>query len=84
VSKGLDFYEKCWDNSSLIEPLVETIDQFNNFSAVLPTEDDYFNLIIPSPQNVLDEFEEYDDYLESIGNKKGKKNKNKKFLDENE
>ena len=84
VSKGLDFYEKCWENSSLIEPLVENIDQFNNFSTVLPIEDDYFNLIVPSPQNVLDEFEEYDDYLESIGNKKGKKNKNKKSLDENE
>jgi len=78
VSKGLNFYEKCWDDSSIIEPLIEKIDQFNNFSTAMPIEDDYFNLILPSPQNVLDEFEEYDIYLESLGNKKGKKGKTNK------
>ena len=78
VSKGHIFYEKCWDDSSTIEFIVEKIDQFNNFSTAMPTEDDYFDLIQPSPQNVLDEFEEYDIYLDSLGNKKGKKGKNKK------
>lgn len=84
VSKGLSFYEKCWHNESILEPIIEKIDQFNNFSTVLPTEDDYFNIIQPSPQNVLDDFEEYDIYLESLGNKKGKKSKSKKDLMENE
>jgi hypothetical protein len=73
VSKGNDFYQNCWNNAITIEPIVESLDQFNNFSTVLPTEDDYFNLIIPAPQAVLDDFEEYDEYLESVGNKKGKK-----------
>lgn len=78
VSKGSAFYESCWLNSCLLEPVVESVDQFNNFSTVLPTEDDYFNLITPTAQSVLDEYDEYDEYLESVGNKKGKKNKNKK------
>lgn len=78
VGKGSSFYESCWVHSCLIEPIVESVDQFNNFSTVLPIEDDYFDLITPTPQTVLDGFDEYDEYLESVGNKKGKKNKNKK------
>ena len=78
VSKGNDFYEKCWEDDSKIESLLTSVDQFNNFSTVLPTEDDYFNLITPTAQSVLDDYDEYDEYLESVGNKKGKKNKNKK------
>jgi len=85
VGRGSNFYETCWNNSTLIEPIVETVDQFNNFSTVIPIEDDYFNLIQPSPQNVLDEYDEYDLYLESLGNKKGKKSKgNKKNQDDDE
>ena len=85
VGRGNIFYENCWNNTALIEPIVESIDQFNNFSTVIPTEDDYFNLIQPSPQNVLDEYDEYDLYLESLGNKKGKKSKgNKKNQDDDE
>jgi hypothetical protein len=78
IAKGNVFYEKCWENPAEIESLVEGVNQFNNFSTVLPIEDDYFNLIIPTPQNVLDSFDEYDEYLESKGVKKGKKGKNKK------
>ena len=77
ISKGSDFYQKCWVNPIEIESLVESINQFNNFSAVLPVEDDYFNLITPTPQEVLNDFDEYDEYLESVG-KKVKKDKNKK------
>lgn len=85
VSKGNTFYQSCWDNSAIIEPFVESIDQFNNFSTAIPTEDDYFNLILPCPQNVLDEFDEYDVYLESLGNKKDKKAKgNKKTQNDND
>lgn len=84
VGKGSSFYENCWDNSTLINPIVESVDQFNNFSTVLPTEDDYFNLILPSPQNVLDEFDEYDLYLESLGNKKSKKTKGNKKTQEHD
>lgn len=73
VSKGNEFYEKCWETPAIIDPLVEGLDQFNNFSTVLPTEDDYFNNIIPSPEEVWEDFEDYDDYHESIGNKKDKK-----------
>jgi ribosomal protein S17E len=78
IAKGNDFYQKCWENPTEIEPLIEGINQFNNFSTVLPVEDDYFNLIMPTPQTVLDEFDEYDEYLESVGNKKDKKIKNKR------
>ena len=84
VSKGVDFYEKCWENSLEIEPLLEATNQFNNFSTVLPIEDDYFDLITPTPQAVLDEFDEYDEYLESVGDKKGKKIKSKKENQEKE
>jgi len=73
VSKGNEFYEKCWETPALIDPLVEGLDQFNNFSTILPTEDDYFNIIIPSPEEVWEDFENYDDYHESIGNKKREK-----------
>jgi hypothetical protein len=79
VSKGNEFYEKCWETPVLIDPLVEGLDQFNNFSTVLPTEDDYFNIIIPSPEEVWEDFEDYDDYHESIGNKK----REKKYKDSN-
>ena len=75
ISRGIDFYQKCWDNPEIIEPVVESLDQFNNFSAVLPTEDDYFGVNLPSPEEVWDEYEEYDEHLESIGNKKQKKTK---------
>jgi hypothetical protein len=77
VSKGEQFYQKCWSEPEVIEPIVETLDQFNNFSTVLPTEDDYFNVNNPSPEDVMDDFDEYDEYLESIGNKKGNKKKSK-------
>jgi hypothetical protein len=83
ISKGIEFYQKCWDNPLEIQPLIETTNQFNNFSTVIPTEDDYFNLITPTPQEVLNDFDEYDEYLESVG-KKGKKSKNKKEEFENE
>jgi len=76
VSKGNNFYEKCWIEPSIVLPLIEGLDQFNNFSSVLPTEDDYFNNISPTPQEVWEDYGEYDEHLESIGNKKGKK-KNK-------
>lgn len=78
VSKGSIFYQKCWETPTEIEPLIEGINQFNNFSTVLPVEDDYFNLIMPTPQEVLNDYDEYDEYLESVGNKKGKKVKSKK------
>ena len=78
VSKGNDFYEKCWEDEGHIENIISSVDKFNNFSTVLPIEDDYFNLITPTAESVLDEYDEYDEYLESVGNKKGKKNKNKK------
>ena len=78
VSKGNVFYQKCWENPTEIESLIEGINQFNNFSTVLPVEDDYFNLIMPTPQAVLNDYDEYDEYLESVGNKKGKKVKSKK------
>ena len=60
VSKGDDFYQNCWSNASIIEPIVESLDQFNNFSTVLPTEDDYFNTIAPTPEDVWEDYEEYD------------------------
>jgi len=78
VSKGMSFYQKCWENALEIDAILESTNQFNNFSTVLPVEDDYFNLSVPAPQAVLDEFDEYDEYLESVGVKKGKKNKSKK------
>jgi len=81
VSKGSNFYDACWLDSSKIEQIVEGLDQFNNFSTVLPTEDDYFNINSPTPQEVWDEYEDYDGHLESIGNKKGKK-KNKEVIHE--
>lgn len=84
VSKGNEFYNKCWEDNQHIETIVTSVDKFNNFSTVLPIEDDYFNLNTPTAQSVLDEFDEYDEYLESIGNKKGKKNKNKKLDYEDE
>jgi hypothetical protein len=77
VSKGMDFYEKCWDDPRIIETIVDTLDQFNNFSTVLPTEDDYFSMNNPTPEEVLEDYDEYDEYLESIGNKKGGKKKGK-------
>jgi hypothetical protein len=73
ISKGHEFYQKCWLDNTVIESIVESINQFNNFSTVLPTEDDYFHLINPTPQEVWDDYEEYDDKLENSGNKKGKK-----------
>jgi hypothetical protein len=73
VSKGSSFYDKCWLETNSIEPLVESLDQFNNFSTVLPTEDDYFNTITPTPEDVWEDYEEYDFRNESLGNKKGKK-----------
>jgi hypothetical protein len=84
ISKGIEFYQRCWENPIEIESLLESTNQFNNFSTVIPIEDDYFNLITPTPQAVLDGFDEYDEYLESVGNKKGKKGKNKKDDFENE
>ena len=73
IAKGSEFYQKCWINPTEIDSLIESVNQFNNFSAVLPTEDDYFNLITPTPQTVIEDYDEYDEYLESVGNKKGKK-----------
>lgn len=78
VGKGENFYQKVCDEPSSIEPLIEGLDLFNNFSTVLPIEDDYFQLLEPTPQNVLDHFDEYDEYLESIGNKKPKNGKSGK------
>lgn len=75
VSKGSDFYQKCWDNPEIIEPVAESLDRFNNFSAVLPTEDDYYSVNTPTPEEVWDDYEDYDEHLESIGNKKQKKTK---------
>jgi hypothetical protein len=83
VSRGVVFYQKCWENPVEIESLIESTNQFNNFSTVIPIEDDYFNLISPTPQEVVNDFDEYDEYLESMG-KKGKKSKNKKDESENE
>ena len=84
ISKGGEFYQKCWDNPLQIDSLIESVNQFNNFSTVLPTEDDYFNLIMPTPQTVLEDYDEYDEYLDSVGEKKGKKSKSKKDDHENE
>lgn len=75
VSKGSDFYDSCWLSPVKIESIVEALDQFNNFSTVLPTEDDYFNIMTPTPQEVWDDYEDYDEQLESVGNKKSKKRK---------
>lgn len=77
VSKGKEFYQKCWDEPTSIEPFIESLDQFNNFSTVLPTEDDYFNVNVPTPNDVLDDYDEYLDYLNSNTNKKSNKKKNK-------
>lgn len=82
ISKGFDFYQKCWETPELIEPIVESLDQFNNFSSVLPTEDDYFCNNSPTPQEVWDEYEIYDEHLESLGNKKQKKTKIKECLED--
>lgn len=76
VSKGLNYYEECWENSEKIEELVKTVDQFNNFSSCLPTEDDYFNFILPSPESILEEYEEYDTIQSSNGIEKGKNQEN--------
>jgi hypothetical protein len=73
VSRGSSFYDKCWMENNVIEPIVESLDQFNNFSTVLPTEDDYFYNNSPTPEEVWEDYEDYDIHLESIGNKKGKK-----------
>jgi hypothetical protein len=73
VSKGGDFYNKCWIEPLKIETLIEGIDQFNNFSAVLPIEDDYFAINLPTPQEVWEDYEEYDETLEASGNKRAKK-----------
>lgn len=82
ISRGMEFYQKCWDVPESIEPVVESLDQFNNFSAVLPTEDDYFGVNLPTPQEVWDEYEEYDEHLDSIGNKKQKKSKSKEMVED--
>jgi hypothetical protein len=84
VANGSEFYQKCWIAPTEIDSILESTNQFNNFSTVLPTEDDYFDLITPTPQSVLDDYDEYDEFLESTGNKKDKKNKNKKDEFENE
>lgn len=82
VSKGSEFYQKCWETPEIIEPVVESLDRFNNFSTVLPTEDDYFSVNSPTPEDVWDEYEEYDDHMESSGVKKGKKSKIKETTNE--
>jgi hypothetical protein len=82
ISRGEEFYQKCWDFPEVIEPIVESLDQFNNFSAVLPTEDDYFCVNTPTPEEVWDDYEEYDEHLESIGNKKQKKSKNREIVED--
>jgi hypothetical protein len=73
VSRGSVFYDECWDKPELVDPIAETVNQFNNFSTALPTEDDYFEFNTPSPQEVWEDYEDYDYKLESSGNKKGKK-----------
>jgi hypothetical protein len=82
VSKGSVFYDNCWDNPAIIIPIAESIDQFNNFSTVIPTEDDYFVFNTPTPQEVWEDYEDYDYRLESSGNKKGKKKTNKSNTEE--
>lgn len=85
VSKGEVFYQKCWDSPETIETLVEGIDQFNNFSSVLPIEGDYFVSIAPSTGGDFEEeFEDYDEFLDCLNNKKEKKSKNKKNPIDNE
>jgi hypothetical protein len=73
VAKGLQFYNECWENSDLLEESVKTADQFNNFASCIPTEDDYFHSVIPSPESIMDDFEEYDDFQNSNGNVKERK-----------
>lgn len=73
VAKGSEFYDKCWVDKFIIDPLVESLDQFNNFSTVLPIEDDYFYNSTPTPEDIWEDFEDYDIHLESIDNKKTKK-----------
>lgn len=82
ISKGYSFYQRCWESPEIIDPIVESLDQFNNFSTVLPTEDDYFSINSPTPQEVWDEYENYDEHLESLGNKKQKKTKNRECLED--
>jgi hypothetical protein len=81
ISKGHDFYRNLWDTPEKIDPVVESIDQFNNFSTVLPTGDDYFGVYVQTPEEIWDDYEDYDEHLESIGNKKGKKTKPKSDQD---
>lgn len=83
VSKGKEFYQKCWEEPTIVEPSIESLDQFNNFSTVLPTEDDYFNINIPSPNDVLEDYDEYLDYL-NTNNKKSNKKKNKNSTEDYE
>lgn len=59
VSKGSEFYDLCWKDSSKIQPILDNTDPFNNFGSVIPTEDDYFSMIIPSPESIQEDFEEY-------------------------
>lgn len=75
VSKGLAFYQKCWTQPEVIEPVVESLDRFNNFSTVLPTDDDYYSVNAPTPEEVWEDYEDYDVKLENNGNKKTKKAK---------
>jgi hypothetical protein len=77
ISKGREFYQKCWEQPNIIEPFIESLDQFNNFSTVLPTEDDYFNVNTPSPNDVLEDYDEYLDYISSLNSKKPNRKKNK-------
>lgn len=60
LSKGLECYSECWKNPSSIEPFVESLDQFNNFSGCLPTEDDYYNTITNSSNSLVEEFDEFE------------------------
>lgn len=75
VAKGLNFYTECWNDSDKIEELIKTTDQFNNFSTCIPTEDDYFHSVIPSPESIVEDYEEYDEIQTANGVIKGKPNR---------
>lgn len=68
VAKGKGFYDNCWKDPLSINPLVEGLDQYNNFSNVLPSEGDYYVSVMPSVESVLDDYDDYD-YRESFTSK---------------
>lgn len=72
VAKGLQFYSECWRNPSMIEPLIDSLDQFNNFSGCLPIEDDYYNNLTTQKNSIIDDYNDYEYNTPTNGKSKAK------------